>query len=99
VTASHLTSMHSMDNAYVSKLIPLMAEAELGVVANPLVNLVLQGRQDTYPKRRGTDASARADGRRADGGFWPGLCDGSLVPFGQRQHAGSGPHGRPRCPR
>ncbi|MFT0728365.1 amidohydrolase family protein [Synechococcus sp. F70.1] len=53
VTASHLTSMHSMDNAYVSKLIPLMAEAELGVVANPLVNLVLQGRQDTYPKRRG----------------------------------------------
>jgi cytosine deaminase len=53
VTASHLTSMHSMDNAYVSKLIPLMAEAELGVVANPLVNLVLQGRHDTYPKRRG----------------------------------------------
>ncbi|MFS8808778.1 amidohydrolase family protein [Synechococcus sp. R6-10] len=53
VAGSHLTSMHSMDNAYVSKLIPLMAEAELGVVANPLVNLVLQGRHDTYPKRRG----------------------------------------------
>jgi Cytosine deaminase and related metal-dependent hydrolases len=53
VAGSHLTSMHSMDNYYVSKLIPLMAEAELGVVANPLVNLVLQGRHDTYPKRRG----------------------------------------------
>jgi cytosine deaminase len=53
VTASHLTSMHSMDNAYVSKLIPLMAEAELGVIANPLVNMVIQGRHDTYPKRRG----------------------------------------------
>ena len=53
VTGSHLTSMHSMDNYYVSKLIPLMAEAELGVVANPLINITLQGRHDTYPKRRG----------------------------------------------
>jgi len=53
VTGSHLTSMHSMDNYYVSKLIPLMAEAELGVVANPFANMVLMGRHDTYPKRRG----------------------------------------------
>ncbi len=53
VTGSHLTSMHSMDNYYVSKLIPLMAEAELRVVANPLINITLQGRHDTYPKRRG----------------------------------------------
>ncbi|AVT12665.1 MULTISPECIES: amidohydrolase family protein [Paracidovorax] len=52
-TGSHLTSMHSMDNYYVSKLIPLMAEAQLGVVANPLINITLQGRHDTYPKRRG----------------------------------------------
>ncbi len=53
VTGSHLTSMHSMDNYYVSKLIPLMREAGLSVVANPLVNITLQGRHDTYPKRRG----------------------------------------------
>jgi cytosine deaminase len=53
VTGSHLTSMHSMDNYYVSKLLPLMAEARLGVVANPLINITLQGRHDTYPKRRG----------------------------------------------
>ncbi len=53
VTGSHLTSMHSMDNYYVSKLIPLMAEAKLSVVANPLINITLQGRHDTYPKRRG----------------------------------------------
>lgn len=53
VAGSHLTSMHSMDNYYVSKLIPLMAEADLGVIANPLANIVLQGRHDTYPKRRG----------------------------------------------
>ena len=53
VTGSHLTSMHSMDNYYVSKLIPLMAEARLGVVANPLINITLQGRHDSYPKRRG----------------------------------------------
>lgn len=53
VTGSHLTSMHSMDNYYVSKLIPLIAEAQVHAVANPLINITLQGRHDTYPKRRG----------------------------------------------
>jgi cytosine deaminase len=53
VTGSHLTSMHSMDNYYVSKLMGLMAEARLHVIANPLINITLQGRHDTYPKRRG----------------------------------------------
>jgi cytosine deaminase len=53
VTGSHLTSMHSMDNYYVSKLLPLMAEAGLHAVANPLVNITLQGRHDGYPRRRG----------------------------------------------
>jgi len=53
VTGSHLTSMHSMDNYYVSKLLSLMAEARIHVVANPLINITLQGRHDTYPKRRG----------------------------------------------
>jgi cytosine deaminase len=53
VSGSHLTSMHSMDNYYVSKLLPLMAEAQLHVVANPLINITLQGRHDHYPKRRG----------------------------------------------
>ncbi|MFT4707968.1 MAG: cytosine deaminase [Lentimonas sp.] len=53
VTGSHLTSMHSMDNYYVSKLLPLMAESEINVIPNPLINIVLQGRHDTFPKRRG----------------------------------------------
>jgi cytosine deaminase len=53
VAASHLTSMHSMDNYYVSKLIPLIAEAQVAAIANPLINITLQGRADTYPKRRG----------------------------------------------
>ena len=53
VTGSHLTSMHSMDNYYVSKLIPLIAEAQIHVIPNPLINIMLQGRHDSYPKRRG----------------------------------------------
>lgn len=53
VTGSHLTSMHSMDNYYVSKLIPLIAQAQVSAVANPLINITLQGRHDSYPKRRG----------------------------------------------
>ena len=52
-TGSHLASMHSMDNYYASKLIALMAEADVQCVANPLINITLQGRLDTYPKRRG----------------------------------------------
>ncbi len=53
VVGSHCTSLHSMDNYYVSKLLPLIAEAGVGVVANPLINITLQGRHDSYPKRRG----------------------------------------------
>lgn len=53
VAGSHLSSMHSMDNYFVSKLLPLMAEAEVAAIPNPLINIVLQGRQDTFPKRRG----------------------------------------------
>ncbi|MDO8418789.1 MAG: amidohydrolase family protein [Rubrivivax sp.] len=53
VTGSHLTSMHSMDNDYVGKLLPLIAEAGVHAVANPLINITLQGRRDTYPRRRG----------------------------------------------
>ncbi|MBT6829753.1 MAG: amidohydrolase family protein [Rhodospirillaceae bacterium] len=53
VTGSHLSSMHSMDNYYVSKLIPLMIEADIQVIANPTANMLLMGRHDTYPKRRG----------------------------------------------
>ena len=53
VTGSHLSSMHSMDNYYVSKLIPLMNEADIQVIANPTANMLLMGRHDSYPKRRG----------------------------------------------
>ena len=53
VTGSHCTSMHSMDNYYVSKLLPLIAESGVSVIANPLINITLQGRHDSYPKRRG----------------------------------------------
>lgn len=53
VAGSHLTSMHSMDNYYVSKLLPLIAEARVSAIPNPLINIMLQGRHDTFPRRRG----------------------------------------------
>ena len=53
VTGSHLTSMHSMDNYYASKLIDLIAESGMAAISNPLINITLQGRHDTYPRRRG----------------------------------------------
>jgi cytosine/creatinine deaminase len=53
IAGSHLTSMHSMDNFYANRLIVKMADAGVVCVANPLANMFLQGRFDTYPKRRG----------------------------------------------
>ena len=53
VTASHTTAMHSYNNAYVLRLMRLLKMSRINFVANPLVNTHLQGRADTYPKRRG----------------------------------------------
>ncbi|MEW9093756.1 MAG: cytosine deaminase [Clostridiaceae bacterium] len=53
VTASHTTAMHSYNNAYTYKLFRLLKMSNINFVANPLVNTHLQGRFDTYPKRRG----------------------------------------------
>jgi cytosine deaminase len=53
VTASHTTAFGSYDNAYAFKLMGFLERAEINFVANPLINITLQGRYDTYPKRRG----------------------------------------------
>lgn len=53
VTASHTTAMHSYNGAYASRLFRLLQMSDINFVANPLVNIHLQGRFDTYPKRRG----------------------------------------------
>ncbi len=53
VTASHTTALGSYDDSYADKVVNLVARAGLNVVANPLVNITLQGRFDSYPKRRG----------------------------------------------
>ncbi len=53
VTASHTCAMHSYSNAYVLKLMRLLKMSGINFVANPLVNTHLEGRADTYPKRRG----------------------------------------------
>src|SRR5690625_4842563 len=52
-TASHTTAMGSYNNAYTSKLFRLLSMSDINIISNPLVNIHLQGRFDTYPKRRG----------------------------------------------
>jgi cytosine deaminase len=74
VAGSHLTSMHSMDNYYVSKLLPLMAEAGVAAIANPLINIMLQGRHDTYPKRRGLTRVAEMRALGIDVAFGQDCC-------------------------
>lgn len=53
MTASHTTAMHSYNGAYTSRLFRLLKLSGINFVANPLVNIHLQGRFDDYPKRRG----------------------------------------------
>jgi cytosine deaminase len=53
VTASHTTAFGSYNNAYAYKLLSFLRRTQLNFVANPLINITLQGRTDTYPKRRG----------------------------------------------
>lgn len=53
VTASHTTAFGSYNNAYAFKLMGFLQRTSLNFIANPLINITLQGRTDTYPKRRG----------------------------------------------
>lgn len=53
VTASHTTAFGSYNNAYAFKLLSFLRRTQLNFIANPLINITLQGRTDTYPKRRG----------------------------------------------
>jgi cytosine/creatinine deaminase len=53
VTASHTTAFGSYNNAYALKLLGFLRRTQLNFIANPLINITLQGRTDTYPKRRG----------------------------------------------
>jgi len=55
VAGSHLTFMQSMGNDHVPKRWPLMAEAEVSAIPNPLINITIHGRHDTYPKKKGHD--------------------------------------------
>ncbi|WP_213880761.1 cytosine deaminase [Pseudomonas sp. dw_358] len=61
VTASHTTAMGSYDNAYCSKLFRLLKQADLNFVSCPTESIHLQGRFDTFPKRRGVTRVAELD--------------------------------------
>ncbi len=61
VTASHTTAMGSYDNAYCSKLFRLLKLSKINFVSCPTESIHLQGRFDTYPKRRGLTRVAEID--------------------------------------
>lgn len=53
VAASHTTAFGSYNDAYALKLLGFLQRAPINFIANPLINITLQGRTDSYPKRRG----------------------------------------------
>ena len=52
-TASHTCSLGSVDNSYAFRMMKNFKKAGLNFISCPTENIYLQGRQDTYPKRRG----------------------------------------------
>ncbi len=82
VVGSHVTSMHSMDNYYASKLVPLIAESGMHIVPNPLINITLQGRSDTYPKRRGLTRVAELRAAGVNVAFGQDCCMDPWYPLG-----------------
>ncbi|MBX3080603.1 MAG: cytosine deaminase [Anaerolineae bacterium] len=53
VSASHTTAFGSYNDAYAYKFMGFLRRTNVNFIANPLINITLQGRMDTYPKRRG----------------------------------------------
>ena len=97
VTGSHLTSMHSMDNYYVSQAAAADRRgAASASVANPLINITLQGRHDTYPKRRGMTRVPELMAAGVDVAFGHDCVMDPWYAHGQRRHAGGRAHGPAR---
>ncbi|MFK7792481.1 MAG: amidohydrolase family protein [Devosiaceae bacterium] len=82
VVGSHVTSMHSFDNYYVTKLMPLIAESGMQIIPNPLINITLQGRSDTYPKRRGLTRVAELRAAGVNVAFGQDCCMDPWYPLG-----------------
>jgi cytosine deaminase len=53
VTAVHTCALAAYDDAHAAKVIGLVKEAQINMITNPATNLMLQGRLDKEPKRRG----------------------------------------------
>ncbi|MBM6698873.1 cytosine deaminase [Bifidobacterium pullorum subsp. saeculare] len=87
VTASHTTAMGSYNDAYAYKLFRLLGMAGMNFVSNPLVNMHLGGRFDTYPKRRGLTRVKELDEAGITVSFgeddirdpWSPLGDGNML--------------------
>ncbi|MGV3201627.1 cytosine deaminase [Limosilactobacillus reuteri] len=87
VTASHTTAMGSYNDAYTYKLFRLLKMSDINFVSNPLVNVHLGGRFDTYPKRRSVTRIKELTGAGINVSFgeddiqdpWNPLGDGNML--------------------
>ena len=97
VTGSHCTSMHSMDNYYVSQAAAADRRgAACSVIANPLINITLQGRHDTYPKRRGMTRVPELMAAGVNVAFGHDCVMDPWYGLGSRRHARGRAHGPAR---
>lgn len=82
VSASHVTSMRTMDNYYFSKLVNLVREANINVIANPLTNSKGDGNSEHYPKYRGVTRIKELMRRGVNVAFGHDCCLDPWYPLG-----------------
>ena len=98
VVAGHTTAMASYNDNYAFKLIQILKRAGVTIVANPLDNIVLQGRFDTYPEAARHDPRQGARRGRHQRRLRPRLDHGPVVSARPRLHARRPLDARPRRP-
>ncbi len=98
VSASHTTAFGSYNDAYAYKLMGFLHRTNVNFIANPLINITLQGRMDTYPKRRGLTRIKELVAERDQRQSGAGLHLRPLVYLRDGQHDRRGAHDRSRCP-
>jgi cytosine deaminase len=83
VTAGHTCALAAYDDAYANHVIDLVAQAQLHMITNPATNLMLQGRDDGHPKRRGITRVKELLARGVNVSFGQDNLRDMFYPFGR----------------
>lgn len=83
VTAGHTCALAAYKDEYAEKVIEKVAKAKIHMITNPATNLMLQGREDKQPKRRGITRVKELLSAGVNVSFGQDCIKDTFYPFGQ----------------